>query len=965
MAVIRCQACGKPNPDFLEECQFCDARLKPLTGMLTPSPNALPPLAPMTPPAPDPEPATDANIIKCQACGKPNPIFLDTCQFCDARLKPLTAEPEALDDEASAPATEWLISTRAAPTEAPASDLPDWLRAMEPSTAESTPAMPEPEPAAEIPEWMRGEAESTPSAQPATTTPDWLSASPPATAAEDDVPDWLRAIQPPAAETAPAADWMASAEAVPPAPASAADDEVPDWLRAMEAPTSPAPAGESPVDIPDWMQADSGPAASAPATGEAPSWLSAAPEPAASAEDDVPDWLRAMQSPTAPAPASEPTTAPAQPATDDSVPDWLRTMQSPTADTAPTPPASESEPDEDSSTDWLVSRRAPQPKTPTGDLPDWLQAMEAATPQTSAMPEPPPAESESDVPDWMSALGGATATAATEDLPDWMQSSGAPETLATPVESTPATVDDGMPDWLKAMQPSAGTPDAPGASETSDADMPSWMTTMENASTMAALPPVSAEMALPDDAPDWLKAMQGTGELSALQAESAAAEAETPATEAGGDWLSALRGSTAELEPLSIGDAPALASPEDASRSDQPAASGLEEAALPSWLAAMKPIEVQAAPLDEEADAYEERVGVLAGMRGVLRAEPVVALPRKSTVQVHKLDISTDQTRQASILAALVSADIQARVTPKRRLAILPMVERWLVVLVLLVAIALPLYSAPGLFPLPTTISLQTQAAFNTLNALPADKPALVVFDYDPAQSGELNPSASALVRHLLLRGITVVSLSTRPAGAILGDTVVSGAALNLESTFSYTYGVNYISLGYLPGGPVGVAQFAANPRGAFAADFRDEHADVWNTSALSRLSAEPGFTLNNFGGLIVLAATPDSARAWIEQAHPQAPEVAMVMAVSAGVEPLIRPYFEADVPVLKGIVSGLPGAAQYEAQAGAGFSHDTTAQSWTVIGGGLVFGALPLLIVGNIIASIVNLARRRPSRRR
>ena len=30
MAEIRCPMCGKSNPDHLDVCQFCEARLKPL-----------------------------------------------------------------------------------------------------------------------------------------------------------------------------------------------------------------------------------------------------------------------------------------------------------------------------------------------------------------------------------------------------------------------------------------------------------------------------------------------------------------------------------------------------------------------------------------------------------------------------------------------------------------------------------------------------------------------------------------------------------------------------------------------------------------------------------------------------------------------------------------------------------------------------------------------------------------------
>ena len=52
MAVIRCQACGKPNPDFLEQCQYCEARLTPLQAS-----------------AEDTLIRPPADTVRCQACG--------------------------------------------------------------------------------------------------------------------------------------------------------------------------------------------------------------------------------------------------------------------------------------------------------------------------------------------------------------------------------------------------------------------------------------------------------------------------------------------------------------------------------------------------------------------------------------------------------------------------------------------------------------------------------------------------------------------------------------------------------------------------------------------------------------------------------------------------------------------------------------------------------------------------------
>ena len=43
MAEIKCPMCGKPNPEELDVCQFCEARLKPLTDELSRSQPPIPP----------------------------------------------------------------------------------------------------------------------------------------------------------------------------------------------------------------------------------------------------------------------------------------------------------------------------------------------------------------------------------------------------------------------------------------------------------------------------------------------------------------------------------------------------------------------------------------------------------------------------------------------------------------------------------------------------------------------------------------------------------------------------------------------------------------------------------------------------------------------------------------------------------------------------------------------------------
>src|SRR5688572_32819414 len=114
MAVIRCQACGKPNPDFLEICQYCDAPLRGGAPAVTPSPEA----------------TAEQGTLRCQACGKSNPDFLEVCQYCEARLKPLTAGVPSPGD--LTPSTSGDTLTRLRASAAPIEEEPEPEETAEP-----------------------------------------------------------------------------------------------------------------------------------------------------------------------------------------------------------------------------------------------------------------------------------------------------------------------------------------------------------------------------------------------------------------------------------------------------------------------------------------------------------------------------------------------------------------------------------------------------------------------------------------------------------------------------------------------------------------------------------------------------------------------------------------------------------------------------------------------------------------
>jgi len=947
MAVIRCPACGKPNPDFLEVCQYCDA---PLQAGAAPS---------AATPAPSQEPAASSQgTIRCQSCGKSNPDFLDVCQYCEARLKPLLAGAPADDDlpsTASAADTLSRLRAAAAPVdeepepepEATAEPAPaDWMSRLQGEAASS------PAPTQDEPDWLWGgvgktedEEVKTEDGGRKTDEPDWLSslrgsAAPaqpeetPAPAPAEDVPDWLRS--------------MGSAEAAPPpvtSPAAPAED-VPDWLRSMGSAEAAPPPVTSPAapaeDVPDWLRSmGSTEAAPPPVTS-----------PAAPAED-VPDWLRSMGSAEA---TPQPEALPVASAPADDAPDWLRSMSS-AAEAAPEPaqPAAAPSTPFDDAPDWLRSMGGSEPApesapsatpaaTPFEDMPDWLRSMSSAEPEPAepAAPAFAPAPTQAE-PEFLwgapasaeTAEPEAPAAAASEEMPDWLRSLGGAS--ASPAETIPqgapaaakvspfALPSGDMPDWLQAMAPEAGAAlpaagplqEAGSSTPAASTEAPDWLSGLRSSAAETSAP-TGNELAPGDELPSWLGSVAAG---AAVMPESVAPSEipEAPQPKSGG----------------SIFGAPTT-----------PAKGNLAQATLPSWLTAMRPVDVGRPVVQPEMDDYAETVGFLAGVPGILRAEPTVALPHKSAVNVHKLEVSPADVERAALFTNLLNADTEARPASKRGLQIALPFERWFIFSLVALAVILPAFFLPGFFPPPTTIGLETQAAYLKLDGLSADKPVLVAFDYEPAQAGELNPVAEALLTHLMRRGVPVVGVSTRLGGAAVGDDLLK----QLSVPYTYTYGINYTNLGYIPGGPVGLLQFAIEPRSLFQADFSGD-SDVWKSKVVSQVKS-----VSDFGLILIIAATPDSARAWIEQMHQSASSVQMVAAVSAGAEPLVRPYYEADPPQLQGLVSGVLAAAQYERQAGV---PGAASERWGALGGGLLAVAL-LLIVGNLIHGLIGFLRRR-----
>jgi hypothetical protein len=213
-------------------------------------------------------------------------------------------------------------------------------------------------------------------------------------------------------------------------------------------------------------------------------------------------------------------------------------------------------------------------------------------------------------------------------------------------------------------------------------------------------------------------------------------------------------------------------------------------------------------------------------------------------------------------------------------------IERWLVTVVLVVAVFGTLLAPYFVQPVPTLVEpvqidgpARLQAAIELLGA---GDSVVVAFEYGPAEAGEMDAVAGPILRHMHDQGATISAVSTQPMGIAAAEAL--RVRVDSEGAYALSYGVDY-----LPGGATGIAQLLA-------------HSDTRPAQ------------------ILVLAAQPAPLRWWVEQARARYGNAAppVVAGVSAALESAASPYLDENARQLDGAIIGLGGAAAYETLRGA-----------------------------------------------
>ena len=894
MAEIRCPNCGKDNPDFFDNCQFCQEPLKS-ESTLQPGEN----------PA-----EVDTGDLE--------PILPEWLQ--DARQQSRESE----DAGAFSPETKPRIQTNepldllaglSAQDDSDEEEVPDWLARINPVEDKKSilpSASDEEEPSDFFAQFSQTESQPTESQ---TNEPDQKSNSASLMGGMEQQDE---------SQADELGGWFSqtsdeSSEAVTSDQGGAEDNSLMDNLGSSKSPTPETPAEKEPEDL-SWLHDLE---AASKETGELSSPQVDAgsdfvPAQSGSVGEDL-DWLNDLGG--TPLESTE-NTLPLQPESSQDDSDWLKNSG-----------------DESVSSTEEVSPS--QTESSQDDL-GWLNNLGGSEPVTSDEPAPSQAESSDEDLSWLSNLGqdrsstseepaSAQPESSQDDL-SWMANLGSSEP-ATSDESEPSQSETSQDDlrWmanLGASEPDAGNELAPSQSESPQGDL-SWMANLggdqssvtdeaasaqqessqDDLSWMANLggeqnepatetestgftPPGTApldENAGQDSTPDWLKSameepsMPAPGDLSMdwfADNEEPDAEKAAPVAQETSDFqmdeASALTqdepasdsphldlplgypsaASSQDVDALFNIDMSDLGSQEDGgvefaqSEAGDSLTSGDEALApveLPSWVQAMRPVDsaIGETSYSDEEEQEPETEGPLAGFSGVIPSAPIGSSLRPKAFSM-KLQVSDEQQAGAVLIEQIIASETAARPSRPTTVMASQQMLRWVISGLFLIALSFVLGFGWQNFDVLATEKERTLS--NLIETIPAEAPVLLVMDYEPAVAGEIAAAAGPVMDQLAQSKHSVFAfVSMSPNGSAMVEPLMLNTGV---TSLGYQNDVDYFNVGFLPGGSAGVLGFIEDP--------------VQVMPRVLSLTDVSGFS--SFEAVILLTDNAESGRLWIEQ---------------------------------------------------------------------------------------------------
>lgn len=797
--------------------------------------------------------------LRCPNCGRDNPDFLDTCQFCQATLR-----------------IESTIQTGESPVKKNTGELepilPQWLKDMRQQARDSA-----------------EEDAAASAAQPKVTNepPDLLAGlASQGREEEDAIPDWLASISP-----------VTKPKKTEPPESVSSNDFFSQFTKSAPEPAAPPQAEEQAAEeIPTWMGAASETPQAGTETDELSEWFTKA-----AAEPDQPIELE--NEPSADGIAPSFTIKEPEPPKEEEDLSWLHTLEA-TASQPAQPAAPEIEP-------TRAGEAGPSQPLGAGEDLSWLNNLGSVSTGASEEPEPstPAVKPEAFVPEaapanqddlsWLDQLGDAAVNTqgevplepALQDSPDWMKLPGEPASgteekraddlgWLQPFDEKKGA--DSTADRVSPFVPRRTGPLEDGSDEES---MPDWL---KSATEEPLMPP-------PGALSDWFRESSGAAKdeapLSAPEADSAGSDFSVPPQQ--------------DVESLLSGGMPDWFSPSESGAEEIPAggpmgADSLAPVDLPAWVQAMRPVESVIAGGVDVDGGPAEREGPLAGLRGVIPAAPIGSALRPKAASL-KLQASDEQQEGAALIEQILMRETNSKPPAAIGFVASQRVLRWVVSGLILLVLGAMAYLGTQSMPVSAELPAGVRSASGVIARLPQNSTVLVVIDYEPALASEMEAVSGPMLDQLVLTTrarLEFVSTSLNGTALVRRLLINTGISLPAPNGLDYKAGENYVNLGYLPGGFTGVRGFIDAP-----------------TSVLPQAGVN---LFTDYAAVLVLTDHAESGRAWVEQlyARNQADPAyfsfqPILFASSAQAAPMLQPYVSSGQ--ITGMVSGLADAVRYE----------------------------------------------------
>ena len=234
----------------------------------------------------------------------------------------------------------------------------------------------------------------------------------------------------------------------------------------------------------------------------------------------------------------------------------------------------------------------------------------------------------------------------------------------------------------------------------------------------------------------------------------------------------------------------------------------------------------------------------------------------------------------------------------KKIFILLGSLDRRIIFLIVGLSVLIPLLK-PEWIDLPIRPTPESQIVFDEINKLNAGDKMLLSFEYSPSTKPEIHPMAIAILKHLYAKNIQVYGFALWPDGNFMSTEAFS----EVSDDYDKKYGVDYVNLGYKPGGEAVIKGIASDIRTLYPADLK-------GTSINDIPMMKDVVNIEDFDFVFSLSAGYPGSKEWVQYACDPKNIPLSTGCTSIQVTD-IMPYVENDQ--IRGILAGMPGAAEYE----------------------------------------------------